>query len=147
VDQEQRTVLDQEQGDFACRCMPRTCSVFVEAPGRKRSPAHGEDPFDHFLQQRVAFLSYMIRAYYELGRPPELQLVKFGSQKMLDSLDKLLFRFVRTGKEDAYVEAREVYVFMLERYLIDSVLQRFRGLSQRKMRFVTTEEQLGEDAP
>ena len=91
MDQEQRTVLDQEQGDFACRCMPRTCSVFVEAPGRKRSSAHGEDPFDDFLQQRVAFLSYMIRAYYELGRPPELQLVKFGSEKMLDSMNVSMF--------------------------------------------------------
>lgn len=143
--QNARAVLNQEHGDFASRCMPRTCALFVETHGGKTSQVQKEDPFDFFLQQRVAFLSYMIRAYYELGKPPELQLVKFGSQRMLDSLDKLLFLFFRMRKEDSYAQAREMYIFMLERYLIDSVLERYRSLNRHPpVRFVTSEEQMDE---
>jgi hypothetical protein len=67
---------------------------------------------------------------------------------MLDSLDKLLFLFLRMDKEDSYAQARELYIFMLERYLIDSVLERYRSLNRcPPVRFVTSEDELDEGGP
>ena len=59
--------------------------------------------------------------YYKHQKLNSLQLVNFAEEKLVDHLDELVCMYISTSDLSYYDEAKELYCYILESYIIHLV--------------------------
>jgi hypothetical protein len=118
---EQGISLQQEDdGDFANRCLPKTYSFYLQSSLRNASNVEGIDKFDYFIRTEVSIFQFLNDQYYAQRRNPRFRLSNICNDPVLmDQLDESIVSYLKNRKSEmSLVKLRNRYVILLENALI-----------------------------
>ncbi len=112
--------MEVDFGDFCDRCLPKTYKYFKSKGLMKeyQNKCKDMDCFDFYIQEKVPFFNYLMSNYYKLRKLISLQLMNFTEKKLMEHLDELVCSYITTSDQSYYDEAKELYYYILESYIV-----------------------------
>jgi hypothetical protein len=117
---EDSVVLQQDEGDFADRCLPKTYGFYVRSLTGKAPNPEGIDRFDNFIRTEVPIFQFLNDQYYAHERSPKLRLLSVcGDPALMDQVDESIVDYLKSRKRTASLaKLRNQYIILLENALI-----------------------------
>ena len=99
---------EQDTGDFAESCLPKTYEYCLKSGLLTRKTSEGQDQFDDLIRQRAPILQFMHDQYYASKKNPRLRLAALcGDSTTLDQLDTdMLISMRNPENRDCQVKIR-----------------------------------------
>ncbi len=120
---------EQDTGDFANRCLPKTYAFYASRRWAISFRSDGIDKFDFFLRSEVPILQFLNDEFYASGRSSDFALAAICQDTLLlGQLDESIVTYLRSGKSRARSDKiRDNYIILLENAIVRAIRSRKGG--------------------
>jgi len=114
----------EQTSDYFESSLPLTYDFFVKKGLHSKFENQVGNSFDLFIKSNIPFFTFVIDQFYVNHKPSSLQLASLTDAKMLQHLDKAILDYISKGGKDRLNAIRELYVFLLESWVVKLALHK-----------------------